>query len=79
VNKIGIKLKKEADNIVVSEVEEGSLSFIYGIKIGDIILDVSGNKIKTIQEYNNCIHTLKNLRIKLLRGKEVKYIAFKKS
>jgi len=80
--RIGLKLINENNAIIVSEVEEGSLAFIYGIKMGDQLLEISGVKISSIKIYNDLINNLKknkNIRVKLLRGKEIKLIAFKKS
>ena len=80
--KIGIKIIEENSEVIISEVEEGSLAFIYGIKIGDKLLEISGNKIDSIKKYHDIINNLKknkNIRVKLLRGKEIKLIAFKKS
>ncbi len=79
---IGIKLIKEDDNITISEVEEGSLAFIYGIEVGDRLLEISGKKIKSLKEYKTYVNNLKknkSIKIKLLRGKEIKLIVFKKS
>ncbi len=79
---IGIKLMQENNQIMISEVEEGSLAFIYGVKVGDKLLEISGKKIKSIKEYEIYVNNLqknKSIKIKLLRGKEIKLIAFKKS
>lgn len=79
---IGIKLAKENENITVSEVEEGSLAFIYGVEVGDKLLEISGKKIKSLKEYKSYVNNLKknkSIKIKLLRGKEIKLIIFKKS
>ena len=79
---IGIKLTEKNNSIMISEVEEGSLAFIYGVKVGDKILEIAGKKLTSIKEYQTYVNNLgkhKNIKIKLLRGKEVKLIAFKKS
>jgi serine protease Do len=45
----------DAQGVVVSEVEEGSLADEVGMRRGDLILEVNQQKITTVQEYRTAL------------------------
>lgn len=70
----------ETKGVVVTEVKPGGLADEAGIAMGDVIKEVNGEKINTIQEYNKKVEKLKKgevVRLLLRRGDSSMYVALK--
>jgi len=49
----GLILSERKDGLMVIETQEGSPAFNAGLKAGDVVVEVDGKKIKSIEEYVN--------------------------
>ena len=70
----------ETKGVVVTEVKPGGLADEAGIAMGDLIKDVNGQKIGTIQEYKKNLERLKKgevVRILLRRAESSMFVALK--
>ena len=77
---LGLILKEEKKGLKITEVKEGSPAFFNNLKTGDIILELADKKIKTIKDFKDELNKIKNqkIKIKYLRGKEVKLSIIRK-
>jgi len=78
---IGIKIKQNNIGILIDDIEEGSIGFLYGLKKGDCLLALNQTDIKSEEEYYKIIESMEEnqlLRFKITRDKKIQYIAFRK-
>lgn len=71
---------KEATGVVVTELEDNGLAAEAGVMLNDIIKEINGRKISTIDDYKKAIATQKKgefVRILVRRGDTLLYIAAK--
>lgn len=66
---------KEKEGVIVEQVEFGSKAMRYGIKDGDIILEVNKNKIKSVNEFYKKLKNGNNL-LRIKRGYEILLLVF---
>ena len=55
---IGIKIKKNNIGILIDDIEEGSIGFLYGFKKGDCLLALNQTEIKSEEEYYKIIESM---------------------
>ena len=68
---LGLTLTTDKDNVVVSQVEKGSLAFSAGIMEGDIIIAVNKKKVKSVTEVVEIVKKSKSVLILINRkGRE---------
>ncbi len=78
---IGIKIKKNNIGILIDDIEEGSIGFLYGFKKGDCLLALNQTEIKSEEEYYKIIENMQEnqlLQFKITRDEKIQYIAFRK-
>ena len=71
---------KETKGVVVTEVKPGGLADEAGITRGDLIREINGTKVSSMEEYNKALESLKKggvIRLLLRRGESSMYVALK--
>lgn len=71
---------KETKGVVVTDVKPGGLADEAGIMRGDMIREINGVKVSSIEEYNKALESLKKggvIRLLLRRGESSMYVALK--
>ncbi len=59
----GLILSERKGGLMVIEAQEGSPAYNAGLKTGDVVVEVDGKKVKSIEEYVNISRELKNKKV----------------
>jgi len=74
-----LKLDKKTKGVIVKRVDNDSVAYIAGIKIGDIIVEINKTQIENLKDLNKIISKLKNnnLLLRLIRNGYARYMVLK--
>jgi serine protease Do len=77
---LGLDLKPQAGAVVVSDVDAMAPAVDRGLRVGDVILDVTGKKISTVADFRNAIETarrsgMNSVSMRVRSGNSMRFVA----
>jgi serine protease Do len=80
VPELGLDLKSQSGGIIISDVDPMALAVARGLKVGEVILDVTGKKISTVADFRTAIDTARrsgknSVLMRVRSGNSMRFVA----